>query len=79
MDSQACNHITNLFRPLMSKMHGSKGVSVEGSFFRSIFVVFLKELVLDSFRAGVHWTPAAFADVIFLFNILIHLIKYSDS
>ncbi|KAM3400017.1 hypothetical protein ACQJBY_005105 [Aegilops geniculata] len=54
--------VWNSLQQQLQEMHGANGVSVEGSFFQSIFVALLKEgAVLGSVRAGVHWTPAVFA------------------
>uniref|UniRef100_A0ACD5ZQH3 Uncharacterized protein n=1 Tax=Avena sativa TaxID=4498 RepID=A0ACD5ZQH3_AVESA len=54
--------VWNSLQQQLQEMHGSNGVSVEGSFFQSIFASLLKEgAVLGSLRAGVHWTPAVFA------------------
>ncbi|KQK07769.1 E3 UFM1-protein ligase 1 homolog [Brachypodium distachyon] len=54
--------VWNSLQQQLQEMHGANGVSVEGSFFQSIFVSLLKEgAVLGSVRAGVHWTPAVFA------------------
>lgn len=51
--------VWNSLQQQLQEMHGANGVSVEGSFFQSIFVALLKEgAVLGSVRAGVHWTPA---------------------
>ncbi|XP_047095746.1 E3 UFM1-protein ligase 1 homolog isoform X1 [Lolium rigidum] len=54
--------VWNSLQQQLQEMHGSNGVSVEGSFFQSIFAALLKEgAVLGSLRAGVNWTPAVFA------------------
>ncbi|KAM0911299.1 hypothetical protein ACQ4PT_013564 [Festuca glaucescens] len=51
--------VWNSLQQQLQEMHGSNGVSVEGSFFQSIFAALLKEgAVLGSLRAGVNWTPA---------------------
>ncbi|XP_058099005.1 E3 UFM1-protein ligase 1 homolog [Magnolia sinica] len=47
---------------LLLEMDGANGVSVEGSFFQSLFNGLVKEgEILGSVRAGVHWTPTVFA------------------
>jgi E3 UFM1-protein ligase 1 len=49
----------NSLQQQLQEMHGASGVSVEGSFFQSIFNGLLKEgAVLGSVRAGGQWTPA---------------------
>ncbi|XP_040380385.1 E3 UFM1-protein ligase 1 homolog isoform X2 [Oryza brachyantha] len=54
--------VWNTLQLQLQEMHGASGVSVEGSFFQSIFNGLLKEgAVLGSVRAGVQWTPAVFA------------------
>uniref|UniRef100_A0A0D9ZTH2 E3 UFM1-protein ligase 1 homolog n=1 Tax=Oryza glumipatula TaxID=40148 RepID=A0A0D9ZTH2_9ORYZ len=54
--------VWNSLQLQLQEMHGASGVSVEGSFFQSIFNGLLKEgVVLGSVRAGVQWTPAVFA------------------
>ncbi|KAF0924068.1 hypothetical protein E2562_008395 [Oryza meyeriana var. granulata] len=54
--------VWNALQLQLQEMHGASGVSVEGSFFQSIFNGLLKEgAVLGSVRAGVQWTPAVFA------------------
>ncbi|KAJ1261325.1 hypothetical protein BS78_09G020700 [Paspalum vaginatum] len=53
--------VWNSLQQQLQEMHGS-GVSVEASFFQSIFNGLLKEgAVLGSIRAGGQWTPAVFA------------------
>lgn len=47
---------------LLLEMNGTSGVSVEAAFFQSLFNGLMKEgEILGSLRAGVHWTPAVFA------------------
>ncbi|OAY51745.1 E3 UFM1-protein ligase 1 homolog isoform X2 [Manihot esculenta] len=47
---------------LLHEMDGASGVTVESSFFQSIFNGLVKESkVIGSLRAGVHWTPTVFA------------------
>lgn len=47
---------------LLVQMDGASGVSVEGVFFQSLFNGLVKDgEILGSLRAGVHWTPAVFA------------------
>ncbi|KAK3151521.1 hypothetical protein QOZ80_3AG0246920 [Eleusine coracana subsp. coracana] len=54
--------VWNSLQQQLQEMHGASGVSVEGSFFQSIFNGLLKEgAVLGSVRAGGQWTPAVFA------------------
>ncbi|XP_066361700.1 E3 UFM1-protein ligase 1 homolog isoform X2 [Miscanthus floridulus] len=54
--------VWNSLQQQLHEMHGASGVSVEGSFFQSIFNGLLKEgAVLGSVRAGGQWTPAVFA------------------
>ncbi|XP_039798994.1 E3 UFM1-protein ligase 1 homolog isoform X7 [Panicum virgatum] len=54
--------VWNSLQQQLQEMHGASGVSVEGSFFQSIFNGLLKEgAVLGSIRAGGQWTPAVFA------------------
>ena len=44
---------------LLQEMVGSNGVSVETSFFQSLFNGLVKEeQILGSLRAGVQWTPS---------------------
>ncbi|GJN07978.1 hypothetical protein PR202_ga25859 [Eleusine coracana subsp. coracana] len=51
--------VWNSLQQQLQEMHGASGVSVEGSFFQSIFNGLLKEgAVLGSVRAGGQWTPA---------------------
>uniref|UniRef100_A0A0E0KXT3 E3 UFM1-protein ligase 1 homolog n=1 Tax=Oryza punctata TaxID=4537 RepID=A0A0E0KXT3_ORYPU len=51
--------VWNSLQLQLQEMHGASGVSVEGSFFQSIFNGLLKGgVVLGSVRAGVQWTPA---------------------
>ena len=51
--------VWNSLQQQLHEMHGASGVSVEGSFFQSIFNGLLKEgAVLGSVRAGGQWTPA---------------------
>ncbi|KAM7496638.1 hypothetical protein LguiA_021052 [Lonicera macranthoides] len=52
----------NSLQLLLQEMDGASGVAVEGSFFQSLFNGLVKEgKILGSLRAGVHWTPTAFA------------------
>ncbi|CAL5097269.1 unnamed protein product [Urochloa decumbens] len=54
--------VWNSLQQQLQEMHGASGVSVEGSFFQSIFNGLLKEgAVLGSIRPGGQWTPAVFA------------------
>ncbi|KAL5230592.1 hypothetical protein ABZP36_029368 [Zizania latifolia] len=54
--------VWNTLQLQLQETHGASGVSVEGSFFQSIFNGLLKEgSVLGSVRAGVQWTPTVFA------------------
>ncbi|KAL6598610.1 hypothetical protein ACP70R_046309 [Stipagrostis hirtigluma subsp. patula] len=54
--------VWNSLQQQLQEMHGASGVSVEGSFFQSIFNGLLKEGALQgSVRAGVQWTPSVFA------------------
>ncbi|KAJ4788269.1 hypothetical protein LUZ62_039515 [Rhynchospora pubera] len=54
--------VWNSLQQLLQDIDGASGVSVEGTFFQSIFNGLLKEeAVLGSLRAGVQWTPAVFA------------------
>lgn len=47
---------------LLQEMDGATGVSVEASFFQSLFNELLKGgEILGSLRAGVYWTPTVFA------------------
>ncbi|KAM0953621.1 putative E3 UFM1-protein ligase 1 [Dioscorea sansibarensis] len=47
---------------LLQEMDNASGVSVEGTFFQSLFNGLVKEgEVLGSLRAGVQWTPVVFA------------------
>ncbi|KAJ0979416.1 hypothetical protein J5N97_014890 [Dioscorea zingiberensis] len=47
---------------LLQEMDSASGVSVEGTFFQSLFNGLVKEgEILGSLRAGVQWTPAVFA------------------
>jgi hypothetical protein len=60
--------VWNSLQQQLQEMHGSNGVSVEGSFFQSIFAALLKEgAVLGSLRAGVNWTPAVRSAFQFIF------------
>lgn len=62
--------VWNSLQQQLQEMHGANGVSVEGSFFQSIFVALLKEgAVLGSVRAGVHWTPAVSSAFQFIYLI----------
>ncbi|QHO46468.1 hypothetical protein S83_019573 [Arachis hypogaea] len=48
---------------LLQEMGRTGGVAVDGSFFQSLFNGLVKEgEIQGSVRAGVHWTPAAFAN-----------------
>lgn len=50
--------VWNSMQQLLQDMDGASGVSVEDSFFQSIFNGLLKEgEILGSLRAGVQWTP----------------------
>ncbi|KAJ3676654.1 hypothetical protein LUZ60_004066 [Juncus effusus] len=54
--------VWNSLQNLIQQIDGSNGVSVENSFFQSIFNGLVKEgEVSGSVRAGVQWTPAVFA------------------
>ncbi|KAF8666865.1 hypothetical protein HU200_053385 [Digitaria exilis] len=54
--------VWNSLQQQLQDMHGASGVSVEDSFFQSIFNGLLKDgAVLGSIRAGGQWTPAVFA------------------
>ncbi|XP_020085876.1 E3 UFM1-protein ligase 1 homolog isoform X1 [Ananas comosus] len=54
--------VWNSMQQLLQDMDGASGVSVEDSFFQSIFNGLLKEgEILGSLRAGVQWTPLVFA------------------
>lgn len=51
--------VWNSLQQLLQDIDGASGVSVEGTFFQSIFNGLLKDgAVLGSLRAGVQWTPA---------------------
>ncbi|OEL20865.1 E3 UFM1-protein ligase 1-like protein [Dichanthelium oligosanthes] len=59
--------VWNSLQQQLQEMHGASGVSVEGSFFQSIFNGLLKEgAVLGSIRAGGHWTPAVRSAIVYL-------------
>jgi E3 UFM1-protein ligase 1 len=51
--------VWNSLQQLLQDTDGASGVSVEGTFFQSIFNGLLKEgAVVGSLRTGVQWTPA---------------------
>lgn len=57
--------VWNSLQQQLQEMLSASGVSVENSFFQSIFNGLLKEgAVLGSVRAGVHWTPAVRSTVV---------------
>lgn len=59
--------VWNSLQQLLQDIDGASGVSVEGTFFQSIFNGLLKDgAVLGSLRAGVQWTPAVSDNFLFV-------------
>jgi len=66
--------VWNSLQQQLQEMHGASGVSVEGSFFQSIFNGLLKEgAVLGSIRAGGQWTPAVRSAIVYLIFLILKL------